>query len=199
MKYKLMEKGSVPRGKPSMPENLSYVKSRLKGWPIHKRCWDSGRYGGLTIKMAPVLHPSLHILLAKSGFSSFHKEVVSFPAPWIRASNKMIPKYPCVSSKPRSPKALCASTFSPTPEPLPGEQAWGTRGAELSTVVPTEAPDVWQCPANISRAAQPASSRQHSHEQGPLGPTLIPTVKLGSKITMSLSFAVICYATLLWH
>ena len=86
MKYKLMEREECPEEKQSMSENLSYVKSRLtdshgKDGLFINGAETGGRYGGLTIKMAPTLHPSLHILLAKSGFSSFHKEGVSFPTP----------------------------------------------------------------------------------------------------------------------
>lgn len=69
-----------------MSENLSCVKSRLansqgKDGLFINGAETGGLYGGLTIKMAPMLHPSLHILLTKSGFSYSQKEMVYFPTP----------------------------------------------------------------------------------------------------------------------
>ena len=119
-----------------MSENLSYVKSRLtdsrgKDRLFINRAETGGPYGGLTVKMAPMLYRSLHFWPSQVSAPPIKRwstspPLESGPVLPLALVNKMTPKCPPVSSKPRSPKTLCSSTFFPTPEPLPGEKSWGT-------------------------------------------------------------------------
>lgn len=168
-----------------MSENLSYVKSRLRGsWGKDGLFINSaetgGPYGGLTVKMAPTLYHSLHTLLAKSGFNSSIKRwsisppIESGLALPLALANKMIQKCPHVSSKSRSPKTLCASPFSSTPETLPGEWAWGTRWSRAKYCPPNRSPrcvkvpsqDQQSCLASLQQTTQPrAISTSRAWEQ----------------------------------